>query len=557
MRNKTVLLTRTLIKNGEGLGIRGSSTFAKVMIILVFAIMVPMLMFGVSSLVAALLKILKQIGQEGVVLSWGIAVNSAIVFVFGIFYIISTFYFSSDIENLLPLPLKPRQIIGAKFLVVTFYEYLTTAVFFLPVWITYGVVMRSGFLYYLYGLIVYLLMPVTPLAIASVIIMIIMRFTNLSRYKDTIKVVGGTIGIFIGVGINLVIQNIAGMMSQDELMELLQKGNNSLVVLTSGIFPTARWGAEAMIYSGKLPGLLSLLIYAGFSLLIYAALLWLGQMIYLGGVVGLSETGSKRNHRKGLELEKKAVRGSVIRTYTLTELRLLFRTPIYFLNCVLINFLWPVFLVLPMLFQPEQAKTEMMQQLSIALASPEAAGWIIVISFAAASFLGGSNGTTSTSISREGQELYVKKYLPVSYRQQLTAKVLSGFVLGLAAVIMMVLFAVLGLKLSPWLGLLILATAWLPVLLTSLTGIIIDLYNPKLDWDNEQKAVKQNMNVLYNMAAGVIPAVLTIAAKAALPGLSSLIATTIVLTAVYGLLCLFLFKLLFTLGVKRFCRLEG
>jgi ABC-2 type transport system permease protein len=219
--------------------------------------------------------------------------------------------------------------------------------------------------------------------------------------------------------------------------------------------------------------------------------------------------------------------------------------------------LWPVFLVLPMLFQPEQAKTEMMQQLSIALASPEAAGWIIVISFAAASFLGGSNGTTSTSISREGQELYVKKYLPVSYRQQLTAKVLSGFVLGLAAVIMMVLFAVLGLKLSPWLGLLILATAWLPVLLTSLTGIIIDLYNPKLDWDNEQKAVKQNMNVLYNMAAGVIPAVLTIAAKAALPGLSSLIATTILLTAVYGLLCLFLFKLLFTLGVKRFCRLEG
>jgi ABC-2 type transport system permease protein len=122
---------------------------------------------------------------------------------------------------------------------------------------------------------------------------------------------------------------------------------------------------------------------------------------------------------------------------------------------------------------------------------------------------------------------------------------------------MMVLFAVLGLKLSPWLGLLILATAWLPVLLTSLTGIIIDLYNPKLDWDNEQKAVKQNMNVLYNMAAGVIPAVLTIAAKAALPGLSSLIATTILLTAVYGLLCLFLFKLLFTLGVKRFCRLEG
>nr|MDA3847802.1 hypothetical protein [Vallitaleaceae bacterium] len=36
------------------------------------------------------------------------------------------------------------------------------------------------------------------------------------------------------------------------------------------------------------------------------------------------------------------------------------------------------------------------------------------------------------------------------------------------------------------------------------------LLNPKLSWDNEQQAVKQNMNVLYNMiimlltAAGII-----------------------------------------------------
>lgn len=168
MKNKTLLLARTLIKNGEGLGIRGSSTFTKVALILVFAILIPGLMTGISFLVANLLGILSHIGQEGVVLSWGIAIDSTIVFVFGIFYVISTFYFSSDVEMLLPLPLKPGQIMGAKFLVVTVYEYLTIAVFFLPVWITYGIYMGCGPLFYLYGLIVYLLMPVTPLAAASV-----------------------------------------------------------------------------------------------------------------------------------------------------------------------------------------------------------------------------------------------------------------------------------------------------------------------------------------------------------------------------------------------------
>ena len=29
-------------------------------------------------------------------------------------------------------------------------------------------------------------------------------------------------------------------------------------------------------------------------------------------------------------------------------------------------------------------------------------------------------------------------------------------------------------------------------------GLMLDIVNPKLNWDSEQKAVKQNMNVMYN-----------------------------------------------------------
>jgi len=552
VKNKTLLLARTLIKNGEGLGIRNSSTFAKVMIILVFAILIPFFMFGIGFLTASLLGVLKQIGQEGVVLSWGIAINSAIIFVFGIFYVISTFYFSSDVEVLLPLPLKPSQIMGAKFLVVTIYEYLTTAVFFLPIWITYGIFMGCGPLFYLYGLIVYLLMPVTPLAAASVIIMIIMRFTNLSKYKDTVKILGGMIGVFIGVGTNIVMQNVMGTMSQEQMMDLIQRGDNSLVILTSGIFPTARWGAQAMIRYGEPSGLFSILLYAGFSVIIYLLILWLGQLLYLRGVMGLSETGSTRNKSNRLELEKEAVKGSVIGTYALIELKLLFRTPIYFINCVMINFLWPVFIVLPLIFQP--AEVNIIHELGNILNKPGTEGMILAGSFAAALFLSATNGTTSTSISREGQQLFVKKYLPINYKQQLTAKILPGFILGYVSVLIMVLFAIFMFKLPLWLGLLILAVGWLPVLFTCFTGLLIDIYNPKLDWDSEQKAVKQNINVLYNMLAGVIPGLLTIVTFSFS---SSLLITFVILTGVYGLLCYIIGKLLYTKGVKRFIQLEA
>ncbi len=551
-KNKTILLAKTLIKNGDGLNLKGSSTFAKVAVIATFAILLPIIMLGISALVRSLISTLQPVGQEGIILSWGISINSAMVFVFGIFYIISTFYFSSDVESLLPLPLKPRQIVGAKFLVVTIYEYLTTAVIYLPIWLTYGIVTGSGFLYYLYGLIVYMLLPITPLAAASLLVMVIMRFTNLSKHKDMVKVIGAMLGVFLGVGINIVAQRFGESMSQEQIIDLIQKGENSLLGMTSGIFPTTLWGAEAMISFGELSGLLNILLYIGFSIFIYVLILWLGELIYLRGVVGMSETNSSRKKSDSMNLDEKAEQNSVVIAYTLVELKLLFRTPIYFVNCVMINFLWPVFLILPFLIEPESQS--IFQEITPMVNDPKSIGIILMVSFSIAFFLGGTNGTTSTSISREGQELFIKKYLPVSYRQQLTAKVLSGFILGVIGVLMLVLSAMFFLKLSIWTSLIILLTAWLPILLTSITGLMIDLYNPKLDWDSEQKAVKQNVNVLYNMLIGLIFAGLT---WILLPISSNLVLTVGILVVVYGLLCFILMKALFTQGVRQFCRLEG
>jgi ABC-2 type transport system permease protein len=553
MKNKTILLARTLIKNGEGLGLKGSSAFTRIAVSLLFLFLIPSMMIGIGFFIAALMGGLKQIGQEGVVLSWGIALNSAVVFVFGVFYIISSFYFSSDVEDLLPLPLKPRQIMGAKFLVVTLYEYFTTAIIFVPLLITYGIKTGSGLLYYLYGLIIFLLMPVTPLAVASILVMLIMRFTNLSRHKDLFTILGGVLAVFIGLGVNVVMQSTMRSMSPEQLMELVQQGNNSLIGVSSSIFPTSRWAAEAMIFSGNTNGFLNFLIFTGFSIAVYLLLLWLGELIYLRGVVGLSETGSRRNKISREDLEKSIVKGPAVRTYTMVELKLLFRTPIYFVNCVLINFLWPVIFVLPLLVQTED--TDVLKQLTGVLNKPGMEGIILAGAFAMALFLGGTNAVTSTAISREGQELFVKKYLPISYSKQLTAKVISGFVLGSIGILGMVIFGVFMFKMSPWLGLLILATGWLPILLTSYSGLLIDLFNPKLIWDNEQKAVKQNMNVLYNMIIGVIIAVPTIGGAIAFS--RNLAATAIILTAVFVLLNFLMYKLLYSVGVKRFCKLEG
>lgn len=553
MKNKTLLLTKTLIKNGDGLGIGDNGRWIKVLLIGVMAAgLLPLLIMMMVG-VARLVDNLRIIGQEGIVLGFALALSSVIIFIFGIFYIISSFYFSGDIESLLQLPLKPSQIVSAKFLAVLLYEYLFTALIYLPVMIFFGIKTSAGPLFYLYGLVIFAFVPVIPLAVASVLVMLIMRFTNVSKNKDIFKITGGVLAIVIGLSFNMILQRVMTGISLEELESLLAEGSNSLAFLAAGLFPSAAWAVKALIAPATLAGFLNLLLFFGVSAAVFALLMVLGERIYFKGVVGLYETGSKRHMITGVQLDRAAAPGSQFKTYAMTELKLLFRTPIYFLNCVLINFIWPIFFIFPVL--SGSTDLSFLSEVEGYLADP--AGWNVLMAgaFAMSLFLGGSNAVTPTAISREGQGFYIKKYLPMSYKTQLLAKTCSGFVLGLVSLFIMVIFAVAFMRLPLLPAMLILGTAWLGILATSLTGILIDLMNPKLKWNSEQQAVKQNMNVLYNMLLGAGGAALTIfaAIRFSIGWVPALLLLILTFGAVNGVL----YALLGSFGVRRFVRLQG
>ena len=57
----------------------------------------------------------------------------------GIFYVLGVFFYSRDMSALIPLPVRPWQVLGAKFAVVLAYEYLMALPVLLPPMIIYGV----------------------------------------------------------------------------------------------------------------------------------------------------------------------------------------------------------------------------------------------------------------------------------------------------------------------------------------------------------------------------------------------------------------------------------
>lgn len=554
MKNKTLLLTGVILKNGEGFGIRGSKNIlSKLMLIFLFICIGPGMAAMLASYLVKAYDVLFKIQQQGIIISWMIAVNSMIIFIFGLLYIISAFYMSNDIENFLHLPLRPKQIIGAKFLAVTVYEYFITAIIFLPALLVYGIKSGSGPVYYLFGLIVFALIPVLPLAISSIIVMIIMRFLNISRHKDALKLIGGIIAIAFGIGINILINRFVIGASEGNLEELLMKGNNSLTAITSSLFPTAKWASDAILHSQKMLGFSSLLLYMIITIAIYICLIFLAELIYFKGVKGISESSSGRNIKKHADYNNALAKSTALKRLTITEIKYLFRTPIYFLNCVLINFIWPLFMFIPSLTSPGNA--DIIGQFSQLVRNAENPVKVFAGIFAALFFVGGTNGIAATAVSREGDELFVKKYLPVSYKKQIAAKVLSSVIIGLTSVFIFIVFAVAILKLPVYLGLIVLVMGWVPILLTSYIGIFIDIFNPKLAWDNEQKAVKQNINVIYSMAISIGFGALTVFIGFNIK--LNIYLSALIFFASYLAIILIFRKLLYTIGVKRFCSLEN
>ncbi len=546
--NKLCVLTLALFKNLYSFPTDRKKKARQILLLFVLGLCFVPMVVNIVKFIWVMYDGLAAVGEEGILLSLGIAISAFVIFFFGLFYTLNTFYFSDDVENLLPLPVKSAHILGAKFIIVIIFEYLTEILILLPLLMVYGLKGAEGFLYYLYALLIFLTLPVVPIVLDSVVVMVIMRFTNLAKNKDAFRIISAVIATFFGVGVSTFTQRLG----LNPGVEQIQLGNNSLVALTPNIFPFSKLGALGLINNASLDGLIYTCLFLAGSLLGFYIFLLLGNLLYYKGVTGVSVSSSRQKQISGEELSRQTVRSSVIKSYVLKELRILFRTPAYFINCILTNFLWPVLLFLPLLTQSKSMSG--IGRLSALVQNEGTKGIVLASVFAIMLLISSSNGIASTSISREGESILFNKYIPLSYKTQIMAKLISGVVMGLVGMLLMSVAVAGLLKLSLSLLALICGTGLLAVIFSNLTGVVIDLLNPKLHWDNEQKAVKQNINVFLAMVLCAFFGGITVYAVVSLK--LNAIQTAECLVVVYGILNILLYLGLMKKGSDLFRKIE-
>ena len=170
-----------------------------------------------------------------------------VVLIMGLFLVISTFYFSSDLSILVPLPLRPSYIFTSKLATVLINELLTAAFFFVPTVIAYTRFAGGNLVYWLTLLIVFLLVPMLPLAIASVLALGLMKVIN-RRHRDTLMVIGSLIIVSLSLGLNFFIQASVG--DNPAALEEILASRFGLIETVGSRFPGSVWATKAIALAG-------------------------------------------------------------------------------------------------------------------------------------------------------------------------------------------------------------------------------------------------------------------------------------------------------------------
>jgi len=200
------------------------------------------------------------LGDPSLALLLAAAAGQFTVLVFGVPYLASAFYYEDDFVRLAPLPLAPWQLAGAKLLLVWLGELLTLLLTVAPILVVYGLRARPSALYWLILPIVYLLLPALPLAVATPVTALVMRFSGRFRDRDKARVLFSLLFLVLVLGLQATL-----MRSGDDPSLALQEKLLARPDLAAGVkswLPPAVWFGQALAQAGSARGLMYLFLFA-------------------------------------------------------------------------------------------------------------------------------------------------------------------------------------------------------------------------------------------------------------------------------------------------------
>lgn len=506
---KVVSLTKVLCKDYfEKLPIYKSkdSTQGKL-----FKICAIIAVFGLAYISYYVIDFLQQTGQPQIFLNIYLLIMAIIIMFQQILASTNVYYFSKDLEYILPFPIKPLELLLARFNMLMSISYMSIAMFVLVPLLIYGLCAANSLLYFPGMIIVLITFPIFFGLIISIIMLFIMQLTKIIKNKDVFQTVVTVIlviilTIFESQAMNMVFSN------ENEIEQILQEESGNLIEIINGkienvnnYLVTINPSVKILTQNNIFKNLIELIKIILANLIGFILFIFIGKKLYLKNIlkniqkININKIKNKKENYKYKKINKE-------KSYIKNEFRELIKTPTFFMQCV-----FPIILIVITLtvivIAVYPSIVAIMQDESVVEQLPEfkfditTLITILVIIQLVFTF----SNLSITAISRKGENAFFIKYIPVSlYKQFLHMNLpqiflnifISLIILGTTkylipeiSIIYLIIIFIMGLILN---------------IINSFLMLVVDLRRPNLEWDNETNAIKENKNKLYQYVLSII-----------------------------------------------------
>ena len=403
-------------------------------------------------------------------------------FIFTIFTAKSQLFEAKDNEALLSLPIRPRDILLSRMLMIVLTDYLFELIIVLPaigVWIALGHASVTGVISILLGVIC---MPGLSLALSSFVGWLLFLVT--SRLKNS-AIVSTILGALIFV------IYLYGCMKMGAGVEITEEMALRLADGMSGalFFPFRAFGLAA---SGG--NFAYLLVYLAFMLVPFAILVWILSATFLA--VATKQHGSARAVYRA-----KSVRaGSQFTALVRNEFRRIVGSSAYMLNGGM-GMLMTLIVAIGIFFVPLGEFTA--EGVPADLIAAIAAGILV--------FLAGMTMFSASSVSMEGQNIYMLQSLPLPGHTVLKAKLVPHIVLSAPLTLAASVTCAIAIRPSPAVIVALLIVPQIYNAAIALIGLTMNVALPRFDFSDETQVLKQSGAVGFTMLIGMVGSIVAMA----------------------------------------------
>ena len=507
--DKVIKLTKIFLKNSfSNMDARmGISTKSKSKIIvygLLFLYFAGLIIFLGYNLLDGLIAIHQETIFVGMILFmiFGLAIIQTI------FSSINILYFTKDSEYLLPLPLKPYQIILARTNVMLIAEYVIIFLIgFIPL-VMYGILTGAGIVYYLTMILAVILVPILPVLLISMLVMFIMSFAKLTKNRNRFQLFATLLVLAIIIAISISTSGMKQDLTNEEMAQMVVQANG-MIELVKGYIPTVDYLMEALTTNSLFTAIVEVLKTLGITIIGFIVYMLIAQKIYFKGLVGnLFGGGTSSSNKK---INQKEYRNSKLyKSYVGKEFKNMARNPVFLMQCLIPAVLIPIIMVVVVYAGLNsdgmglEKITQMVQQMSTNTF------FIACIILGVIQFFTMFIYISITAISRDGENAVFMKYIPVSLYKQYLYKIIPNIIMNIVTIIITLGMAeyLLNLPVITLIALFVVAT--IMGILQSIAMIIVDLKRPKLNWDSEYAVAKQNLNLVFPVLLAMVNIVILV-----------------------------------------------